>query len=58
MLDQVDPATVNQQKQVTPVENRVGTAEEDAEVVAFLAEPRSSWITAQCISASGVYQMY
>ena len=58
MLDQVDPTTVNQQKQVTPVGNRVGTAQEVAEIVAFLAEPRSSWISAQCISASGGYQKY
>ena len=55
MLDQVATTIIDRQKQVTPVENRVGTAEEVAEIVAFLAEPRSSWVTGQCISASGGY---
>ena len=45
MLDQVDPKTVEAQRQKTPIENRVGTAEEVAEIVAFLAEPRSSWVS-------------
>lgn len=58
MLDQVDPKTVDSQKQKTPIEHRVGTAEEIAEIVAFLAEPRSSWVTGQCISASGGYHTY
>lgn len=58
MLDQVDPKVVEAQKGVTPVEQRLGTAEEVAEIVAFLAEPRSSWVTAQCISASGGYAKY
>ncbi|KAK3703216.1 hypothetical protein LTR37_014556 [Vermiconidia calcicola] len=58
MLGQVDPKTVAAQKQVTPIENRVGTAEEVAEIVAFLAEPRSSWVTGQCISASGGFHKY
>jgi 3-oxoacyl-[acyl-carrier protein] reductase len=46
MLDQVDERTVEAQRQATPVENRVGTAEEVAEIVAFLAEERSSWYVA------------
>lgn len=58
MLDQVDPETIRIQKETTPVQNRIGTAEEVAEIVAFLAEPRSSWVTGQCLSASGGYLMY
>lgn len=58
MLDLVDPAIVAPQKEATPIEKRVGTAEEIAEIVAFLSEPRSSWVTGQCISASGGYHTY
>lgn len=58
MLEQVAVETVNMQKKLTPVENRLGTPEEIAEIVAFLAEPRSSWVTGRCIAASGGYQTY
>ena len=58
MLDQVSPEIVEPQKKITPVEQRVGTVQEIAEIVAFLAEPRSSWVTGQCISASGGYHTY
>ncbi|KAF2160257.1 hypothetical protein M409DRAFT_70600 [Zasmidium cellare ATCC 36951] len=58
MLDQVSPEIVEPQKTATPVEKKVGRAEEIAEIVAFLAEGRSSWVTGQCLSASGGYAMY
>ena len=58
MLEQVDPAMIEGQKSLTPVGKRVGTAQEIAEIVAFLAEERSSWVTGQCISASGGFAMY
>lgn len=58
MLDQVDPAIVQPQKDVTPVQKRVGTTVEIANIVAFLAGPESSWVSGQCISASGGYHMY
>ena len=58
MLDQIPREIVEAQKAVTPVQKRVGTAQEVAEIVAFLAEGRSSWVTGQCISASGGYHMY
>lgn len=58
MLEQVAAETVDMQKKLTPVENRLGTPDEIAEIVAFLAEPRSSWVTGQCIAASGGYQTY
>lgn len=45
MLDQVSKEIVEPQKTATPLEQRVGTPEEIAEVVAFLAEPRSSWVS-------------
>ncbi|OQE11169.1 hypothetical protein PENFLA_c080G04394 [Penicillium flavigenum] len=43
MLDQVDPAIVQPQKDVTPVQKRAGTTVEIANIVAFLAGPESSW---------------
>ena len=58
MLDKVDRKIVEPQLATTPVENRPGTVEEIAEIVAFLAEPRSSWVSGQCISASGGYHVY
>ncbi|KAI5357607.1 Putative short-chain dehydrogenase/reductase SDR, NAD(P)-binding domain superfamily [Septoria linicola] len=58
MLKQVDEATVRPQLEATAVEKRAGKPEEIAEIVAFLAEGRSSWVTGQCISASGGYAMY
>lgn len=58
MLEQVRSEIITRQKETTAVENRVGTPQEIAEVVAFLAEERSSWVTGQCISASGGYAMY
>ncbi|KAK4609077.1 Dehydrogenase OXI1 [Fulvia fulva] len=58
MLDQVAPEIVKPQKEATLVEQRVGKPEEVADVVAFLAEGRSSWVSGQCISASGGYHCY
>lgn len=58
MLDQVDPAIIEPQLKATLVEQRTGRPEEIAEIVAFLAESRSSWVSGQCISASGGYHTY
>lgn len=58
MLDQVDPRIVQPQFEATAVQQRAGRPEEIAEIVGFLAEPRSSWVSAQCISASGGYAQY
>lgn len=56
MLDQVDPQIVDAQKKATPIESRVGKAEEVAAIIAFVAEDRSSWVTGQCISARSVFR--
>ncbi|KXS96413.1 hypothetical protein AC578_3017 [Pseudocercospora eumusae] len=58
MLDQVDPKIVEAQTKATLVDQRVGRPEEIAEIVGFLAEPRSSWVSGQCISASGGFHQY
>ena len=42
----------------TPVERRIGTPNDIAQVVAWLASDDSKWITGQCICASGGYRMY
>lgn len=41
----------------TPVENRIATEEEIPNIVAWLASPGASWVTGQCINASGGFQM-
>lgn len=58
MLDNIPKEIVQMQKQQTPVQNRLGTIEEIADVVAWLAGPSSAWITGQTISASGGWAMY
>jgi 3-oxoacyl-[acyl-carrier protein] reductase len=44
---------IQMQKMMTPIENRLGKAEDIALVVAMLAEPSSRWITGQTIQAGG-----
>ncbi|EGP82675.1 unnamed protein product [Zymoseptoria tritici ST99CH_1A5] len=58
MFDAVDPEIVKPQLEATAVEKRVAKTEEIAEIVGFLAEGRSSWVSGQCIGASGGLQMY
>ena len=58
MLDQVSPEIVEPQKKATFVEQRLGTPEEVAAIVAFLAEEKSSWVSGQCISARSVRNLY
>lgn len=58
MLSRVPPEWVEMQKGQTPVENRLGTTDDIAQVVAFLAGGNSRWITGQTISASGGWAMY
>ena len=49
---------VDLQMSLTPMEHRMGTIDDIAQVVVFLAEERSRWITGQSISASGGRAMY
>jgi 3-oxoacyl-[acyl-carrier protein] reductase len=57
MLDQIPKEIVELQKKTTAVENRIGTVEEVAAVVGWLAEEQSKWISGQTISASGGWLM-
>lgn len=58
MLDKIPKDLVERQRRDTPVENRIGTVEEVASVVGWLAGEESRWITGQTISASGGWDMY
>lgn len=58
MLANIPKELVEMQKAHTPVGNRVGTVEEVARIVAWLAGPDSSWVSGQVISASGGWAMY
>jgi 3-oxoacyl-[acyl-carrier protein] reductase len=41
----------------TPIERRLPTEEEVPNIIAWLASPAASWVTGQCINASGGFQM-
>ncbi|PWY90675.1 3-ketoacyl-acyl carrier protein reductase [Aspergillus heteromorphus CBS 117.55] len=58
MLDNIPKSIVDMQKATTPIEQRLGTTEEIASIVAWLAGPDASWVTGQVISASGGWVMY
>ncbi|KAF3393241.1 3-oxoacyl-[acyl-carrier-protein] reductase FabG [Talaromyces pinophilus] len=58
MIYQINPTIVEAQKKSTPVEQRLATVDDIAQICAFLAEERSRWVTGQTISASGGWTMY
>jgi 3-oxoacyl-[acyl-carrier protein] reductase len=58
MLDSIPPSIVKAQKESTPVEQRVGTPREIADVVSWLASSESSWVSGQCLNVSGGWTMY
>jgi len=58
MLEDIPAEIVDLQKRLTPVQNRVGTVEEIARIVAWLASDEASWVSGQVISASGGWAMY
>ncbi|KAF1808476.1 NAD(P)-binding protein [Eremomyces bilateralis CBS 781.70] len=58
MMDNLPADLIERQKQQTPVENRVGTVDDIALTVAWVAEEQSRWISGQTISASGGLNMY
>ena len=58
MLDNIPKDIVEMQKAQTPLQNRVGTVEEVAAVVCWLAGDDSRWVTGQTINVSGGWTMY
>ena len=58
MMDQLDPAAVEMLKNTTPMQRRLGTGEDVAKIVGWLASEESRWVTGQTIGASGGLYMY
>lgn len=58
IIDELPKEILEMQKKLTPVENRLGTTDDIAQVVGFLSEESSRWITGQAISASGGWSMH
>ncbi|KAI0148385.1 3-ketoacyl-acyl carrier protein reductase [Xylariaceae sp. FL1272] len=58
LLDNIPKEIVEMQKATTPLQNRLGTVDEIAKVVAGLAGPDGAWLTGQVISASGGWAVY
>ena len=58
ILDGIPKEIIEMQKKSTPVDNRLGTTDDIAQIVGFLSEESSRWITGQAISASGGFSMY
>ncbi|KAK4127028.1 NAD(P)-binding protein [Parathielavia appendiculata] len=58
LMENIPKDYIEMQKSQTPVENRIGTVDDVAQVVAWLASEESRWITGQVLSASGGWAMY
>lgn len=58
LLEKIPKDIVDRQMEGTPVEKRLGTVEEVAGVVGWLAGEDSRWVTGQTISVSGGWAMY
>ncbi|KAJ1711965.1 gluconate 5-dehydrogenase [Aspergillus flavus] len=58
LLENIPKELVEMQKSATPVEHRVGTIDDVAQVVAWLASEESRWVSGQAIAASGGFAMY
>lgn len=58
MLEKIPVGIVTAQKEATAVEKRVGTAQEVADVVGWLAGGESSWVSGQVVNVSGGWSMY
>ncbi|KAF2666248.1 dehydrogenase with different specificitie [Microthyrium microscopicum] len=58
LLDKIPPEIVAAQKAATPVENRLGTVDDIALIVAWLASEEARWVSGQVLSASGGLNMY
>lgn len=57
LAENIDDEKLRDIKTQTPLENRIATEEEIPNIVAWLASPAASWVTGQCINASGGFQM-
>ena len=57
LADGLPPGFIEGNKALTPMENRSGSIDDIAQIVGFLAEEGSRWITGQSISATGGFYM-
>ncbi|KAL1715606.1 hypothetical protein EV715DRAFT_207160 [Schizophyllum commune] len=57
MFDSIPKEFVEAQKQRTAMQNRIGTTQDVAPIVAWLAQENSRWVTGQTISATGGCEM-
>jgi 3-oxoacyl-[acyl-carrier protein] reductase len=57
MIDKIPQELVERQKSMTAVGRRLGSVEDVALIVAWLAEEQSRWVSGQSISASGGFSM-
>jgi 3-oxoacyl-[acyl-carrier protein] reductase len=57
MLDDVPKDMVEMQLKATAVQHRVGTVDDIARIVAWLASEDGRWVSGQTISASGGFLM-
>jgi 3-oxoacyl-[acyl-carrier protein] reductase len=57
LLNGIPEEVVEMQKRRTPAGNRLGTTDDIAQIVGFLADESSRWVTGQAISASGGFLM-
>jgi 3-oxoacyl-[acyl-carrier protein] reductase len=58
LLDNIPADIVEMQRKNTPVENRLGTVDDIAQIVAWLASEESRWVSGQAFAASGGWVMY
>lgn len=58
LMDNIPKETIEMQRKQTPIENRIGTVNDVAPVVVWLAKEESRWVTGQVFSVSGGWAMY
>ncbi|CRG83543.1 hypothetical protein PISL3812_00895 [Talaromyces islandicus] len=58
MMDNIPVEIVEMQRKGTPIENRFGTVDDIAQIVAWLASEESRWVTGQALAGSGGWAMY
>ncbi|TRM58938.1 hypothetical protein BD626DRAFT_177782 [Schizophyllum amplum] len=58
MLNKIPEELKNGQRDRTPMEKRFGRADDIAQIVGWLAQESSRWITGQTLSATGGHAMY
>jgi 3-oxoacyl-[acyl-carrier protein] reductase len=58
LMENIPKEYIDMQRAQTPVENRIGTVDDIAQIVAWLASEDSRWVSGQVISASGGWAMY